>query len=367
MISCTSRTSTPYSSRERKKVARCSVASAALRSSRTGEAKNEMLWARAAACDGSGVAGLGLGGRDRGGHRRRVRHGEDVGGQARRRAARSAPRLAAGSGSSGKTSGSSRATQRSRARLAPGSEPAARRRALALRPLAGVGHPPHRPPSTTTGAGQPTARKPWLCAAAAADRLVHLREPAGHRLEKGLGRQVVQHPRDARGGLVEARHRACAEEIGRAAGDGEPVRARTPRPPRRRAGAGGSRPRSAGSAARNAFLLEARAQLGLADQHDRDQVAVVELEVGEEADLLEGGAARDEVRLVHDQERRAGRPRRGREGARGSGRAARWTGTAAPRPPAPRPPRTGTAAGAGAGSGSSRSRGSPPPGRPARA
>jgi hypothetical protein len=44
------------------------------------------------------------------------------------------------------------------------------------------------------------------------------------------------------------------------------------------------------------------AQLRLPDQHDRDEVPVVQLEVREEADLLERRLARDEVRLVHDEE-----------------------------------------------------------------
>ena len=45
-------------------------------------------------------------------------------------------------------------------------------------------------------------------------------------------------------------------------------------------------------------------QLRLPDQHHRDQVAVVELEVGEQPDLLERGLAGDQVRLVHDEQRR---------------------------------------------------------------
>jgi hypothetical protein len=52
-------------------------------------------------------------------------------------------------------------------------------------------------------------------------------------------------------------------------------------------------------------VLQAVAQLRLAHEHDRDEVAVVELEVREEADLLESGLAGDEVGLVHDQERGA--------------------------------------------------------------
>jgi len=50
------------------------------------------------------------------------------------------------------------------------------------------------------------------------------------------------------------------------------------------------------------------AQLRLAHQDDRHEVAVVELEVREEADLLEGGLAGNQVRLVHDQQRGAALP-----------------------------------------------------------
>ena len=53
---------------------------------------------------------------------------------------------------------------------------------------------------------------------------------------------------------------------------------------------------------------EPLAQLGLPHEHDRDQVAVVELEVREQADLLESGLARDEVGFVDDQERRSPLP-----------------------------------------------------------
>ena len=97
MISCTRRTSTPYSSPARKKVARCSVASTALRSSRTGAAKKEMLCARAAgSAGGRGRGGLGArDGLDRG--RRRP--------AASARARMSAARPEEGSGAAGAPGG----------------------------------------------------------------------------------------------------------------------------------------------------------------------------------------------------------------------------------------------------------------------
>src|SRR5207244_1859158 len=49
---------------------------------------------------------------------------------------------------------------------------------------------------------------------------------------------------------------------------------------------------------------QAVAQLGLSDENDGDQVAVVELEIREQADFFERRLARDEVRLVHDEQRR---------------------------------------------------------------
>ncbi len=55
------------------------------------------------------------------------------------------------------------------------------------------------------------------------------------------------------------------------------------------------------------------AQLGLAHQDDRDQVAVVELEVSEEPDLLEGGLAGDEVGFVQDEEGGPALPLQGQE------------------------------------------------------
>ena len=97
MISCTRRTSTPYSSPARKKVARCSVASTALRSSRAGAVKKEMLWARTVA----GVRRLpgvlpraAPGPPRRWAGRRPTRAGPGCPRPARRAAARAAPRRA---------------------------------------------------------------------------------------------------------------------------------------------------------------------------------------------------------------------------------------------------------------------------------
>ena len=142
MISCTSRTSTPYSSRSRKNVARCSVASTALRSSRAGAAKNEMLWARG--------RGFGLGGRGRPARRARAparprarrppRPGPGCPRRGRRtgRVMRAAPR--GGSASAGKT-------------MAPRVPRSGRRRGAARRGL---------PPALAALACDARVARPWL-------------------------------------------------------------------------------------------------------------------------------------------------------------------------------------------------------------
>ena len=115
-------------------MARCSVASAALRSSRTGAAKNEMLWARGGGPGGGGAAtGLGRAGAD-GGHGGRLGQGQDVGGQAGRGQAQAArrpgrQRLRPGppSVSSPPAAGPGRAGSASRARAASGDSAAAPR------------------------------------------------------------------------------------------------------------------------------------------------------------------------------------------------------------------------------------------------
>ena len=136
------------------------------------------------------------------------------------------------------------------------------------------------------------------------DPAVDLVRPTRHAFDEGLGRQVVQkagHPVARR---METQDRLLLEQAPLHTRDGEavsqvrsgvfqaqrnemkrhadPLRQRPVRP-----------------------MAEASAKLGLPHEHDRDEVLVVELEVGEQSDFLERGLARYEVSLIHDEKRGA--------------------------------------------------------------
>ncbi len=122
-----------------------------------------------------------------------------------------------------------------------------------------------------------------------------------HPLDERLGRELVQHPRQPSRSLVEELYRPFVEEESRRPRHRQPVAkvGEGAKGGERRQVELGPDPLGEGPVG---AVPQTLAQLGLAHQHHRDQVAVVELEVREQADFLEGGLARDEMGLVHDQE-----------------------------------------------------------------
>src|SRR6266536_5556084 len=127
---------------------------------------------------------------------------------------------------------------------------------------------------------------------------VDLLHVARERLEERARRELVHDARDAAAPRVQERDRVGGEERRGAPGDVEPVA----QVPARLLHV--ERPEVVGDAdplreRLAALLRQPLAQLGLAEEHDPDERAVVGREVGEEAQLVVRAAACQELRLVH--------------------------------------------------------------------
>ena len=302
----------PYSSPARKKVARCSIASTALRSSRRGRREERDVVARAPRPSGSrlrrrrqvareptasrGVPdrrGVGAGA----GCRRR---GPEAGSASRAGRARAPPRPAAHERPRGTSADTSAARSRATRSLALG---APFRDRLRL-----VGRRLGRPRARRCGSSGPSRRHRLSAApsAGAAIRPSDLRSGRGGRRHDRLvdrGRARGPSPPGGPGWPGGSGRAGCRREAScstrerasskRSAASPPPPSADAARRPRCRRRSSGRqvelRADALGEGAVGA-VAEALAQLGLADEHDRDQVAVVELEVREQPDLLEGGA-----------------------------------------------------------------------------
>src|SRR4051794_18495838 len=121
--------------------------------------------------------------------------------------------------------------------------------------------------------------------------------------QRGRG-EGIEHARDAAADGVHGPDRVRGERIPRAAGYADAVLDVQHRLVERQRAEAITHPDSLAQR-RVVRAVETRLQLRLADEQDREQVLVIELEVGEETDLVEGGLRRDELRLIDDQHRLA--------------------------------------------------------------
>src|ERR1051326_2812136 len=132
------------------------------------------------------------------------------------------------------------------------------------------------------------------------DRLRVLAE----RVEQRRRGERVDQPRDPAAGRVNLLHRRAAERVARAAADAHAMLDVRDRLLQRQ------RPEAVAQAdalpqRRVGGTVDARFELRLSDEQHREQILIVELEVRQQADLVERRLRGDELRLVDDQHRLA--------------------------------------------------------------